>query len=81
MVTTLEVISVVVSFILGVLSSKSYYGKFKIKLKEIADVIQSTNKTLQDVVKALEDNELTKDELKQIIEDIKKTYDEIQDLV
>ncbi|MEN3051791.1 MAG: hypothetical protein ABC596_08295 [Candidatus Methanosuratincola petrocarbonis] len=65
MVDVWEVVAVVGSFVIGLLVSKAYYGRFKKLLHQLRMCIDSIDD-------ALSDDTLTREEVKKIVENCKK---------
>ena len=65
MVEWFEFVAAVVSFVIGLVSAKVYYRKFKKKLHEIRECIDAIDN-------ALEDDKITKEEVKQIVNKCKE---------
>jgi len=68
MVELYEVVAVVVSFLIGLIAGRQYYGVFKKKLHQVRDCIDAIDDALQD-------DTLTKEEVRRIVENCRKIVD------
>ena len=80
-VTLYDLVAVVITFVITLIGTSSYYRKFKKTLKEGADVVSSVNTLIHDIREALEDDQLTKEEVKKIIDDSQNVIREFEEFV
>jgi len=80
-VTIYDLIAVVITFVISLIGTSTYYRKFKKTLKEGADVITSVSTLLNDIKNALDDDQLTKEEVKKIMDDSQNIIEEFQEFV
>ena len=79
--TIYDSIAVVITFVITLIGTSSYYRKFKKTLKEGVDVITSVNTLLNDIKNALDDDQLTKEEVKKIMDDSQHVVKEFEEFV
>lgn len=81
MVDTITLVGVVISYLLGILSSKSYYIRFKNKLKEAATLVKDLKELLEALSSSLEDDTLTKEEIEKIKKEAMDIIEDIENLL
>lgn len=63
-----ELVAVVVSFVIGIIAARAYYGKFKTTLRNVRNCIDAIDD-------ALADDTITKEEVQRIVEYCKRIID------